>query len=244
MVETIIWTGIALLALILWRGFGQVIFKKYLPFYSYVAAGLGGSIAVLCTYRQPGYAHWYWPIKFATLFLGSAVIWEMFARIWLPAQGLRRAARIGQSALLALLAAAVSVFVFIEAKTPVNNMAFRHLERDCRAGQAIFFVAIVSGIFYYAIPVGRNLEAICVGYGFYVFGSLVALAVWLYAGAKVAVLCDDLQPACFDIAAAIWLAGMWNPGRNLAMLSEQEADSEERRSGSGIRFQISKANLT
>lgn len=244
-VTTSAWMSIGLLALILWRGFRSAILTKFFTFYSYIAAGLVGTAVAFCTYGRPQtYAHWYWIVEFVTLFLGCAILWEMFGRIWVPSKELSRIGRAGQRLLLVLIAGAAALFVLIEVRTPLNSAAFRLLERDCRGAQAIFFIVLVSGIFYHAIPVGKNLKAICLGYGFYVLGSLVALAIWLYVGDRVAVLCDNSQPVCFDIAAAIWLVGMWTPDRSIAMLSEREANSEERCSGSGVGFRISKTSRT
>ncbi len=218
------WSAVVLLSLILGRAYRRRLLRKFKVFYSYIAGDLAGSILVsLVRYGQPGYARWYWIVQFVTLFLGCAVLWQMFARTWLPVLQLRQAARIGQYLLLSLIALAAVRFVVIEAKLPFDNNAFRCLERDCRAAQAVFFTAIVFVIFRYGIPMGRNLKTICIGYGFYVLVSLVALAVSLYATAAggVEVLCLYSQAASFDAAALIWLIGLWDSGDAFALSRKQ-----------------------
>jgi hypothetical protein len=226
----LIWFGIASLALVLWRGYQLAIFKQFATFYFYVFGDLVGSLLVLLSYgKNAEYVRWYWIMNFVTLFLGCTILGEMLARMWLPVEALRRAARISQIALGALIAGSLGRFVAIELRTPLNSSAFRQLERDCRAGQAIFFIAILLVVFYYGIPVGKNLKTICLGYGLYIWVSLLSLAVWLYAGHHVAVACAYLQPASFDAATAIWLVGLWNPAEPaavFAMHTEQTSESD------------------
>lgn len=234
----IITVGVILEALILWRGCRRGLFAKFVLFYCYVATALIGTIWLAPFFRSPEYAHRYWIINFVTLFLGCGILWLMFSQIWLPLLNLRRAARIGQVALGLFVAAFIARFAAVERQTPVSNLAFRHLEQDCRAIQAVFFAAIVLLAFYYGVPVGKDLRAICLGYGLYVCVSLISLTVWLYAGHSVAVVCDDVEAATFDAATAIWLAGLWNPQQPLTALAsnaEQTSKSGGGSLGSGVR---------
>lgn len=230
---SLIWFGIACLALVLWRGYRLALLNQFTAFYSYIVGDLVGSFLVSLAFgRKTEYARWYWIINFVTLFLGCTILWEMLSRIWLPLHTLRCAARTGQAALAALLAVSVAQFALIEDKTPLNNFAFRRLERDSRAIQTLFFVTIVWAMIYYAIPVGKNLKAICFGYGLYVCASLTTLAAWLYAGSRVALVCDYLQAASFDAAAAIRLVGLWGPIEPLAAFASSAEQLSESEGGS------------
>ncbi|MGH9560240.1 MAG: hypothetical protein ACRD3S_02200, partial [Terracidiphilus sp.] len=139
-------------------------------------------------------------------------------------------------------------FALIILRTPLNNPAFRDLERDCRACQAVFFVAIVAAVFYYGIPVGRTLKAICLGYGLYVGVSLIALTVSLYGGDPVSTICAYLQAASFDVATIIWLVGLWTPGEPetlaAAWRTGQGSESGERPRYSGVRSGTAFRNST
>lgn len=233
------WTGSALLSLIVWRAYRGRLLRKFKLFYAYIVADLAGTIIVSLTpYRQPGYARWYWIIQFVTLFLGCTILWEMFARFWFPVLKLRRSARIGQHLLLSLAVVAAVRFVLLEAKSPVGNNLLRCLERNCHAAQAVFFTAIIFVVLRDGITIERNLKAICLGYGFYVLVSLVALTVLLYlrAGSGVAAACRYSQAASFDVAAAIWLIGLWTPTDMFAPFPEQNTDSEQHPEGRVVTF--------
>jgi hypothetical protein len=132
------------------------------------------------------------------------------------------------------------MFVILEFQKPLNSVAFRHLETDCRAAQAVIFVAVVSGICYYDLPIGRDFKTICLGYSFYVLVSLLSLALLSYAHAGFSAAPLDLQAVSFDVATAIWLLGLWNGNAPLAMLAKQEAISEQSSMHSGLTFWASK----
>ena len=239
MASTLGWVAATLLTLILWRACLARLVTKFKIFYAYIAADLAGTIIVSLTpYRQPGYARWYWIIQFVTLFLGCTILWEMFERFWLPALKLRRSARIGQCLLLSLMALAAVRFAALEAKSPNDSNAFRGLEGDCHAAQAVFFIVIIFAVIRYGIPIGKNLKAIALGYGFYVLVSLVALTVLLYwrAGSGVAAACRYSQAVSFDAAAAIWLIGLWTPTDMFAPFPEQNTDSEQHPEGRVVIF--------
>jgi hypothetical protein len=208
------WVGTLLEALLLWRGVQAKLFRVFPIFYSYLFLVLTGEVLRFTTYRwfPHSYAIVYWFTQFLSLIVGSAVIFEIY-RV-----GLGRfpgTARMTQYFLLI-------VFGIVFVKTVAKNFASADLypwitgslvdlERNFRIVQAVALVALLSLFFLYAIPFGRNLRGILVGYGLFIGATITQFTLLFYwRHDDVAAFWNYLQPICYLFVLCFWTASLWS----------------------------------
>ncbi len=187
------------------------IFTRYPIFYFYLSYVLLESLLRFYVYlSHPGfYSRFYWGTQFVSVAVGYAVIWEIYR------QALRRypgTARMAKGVLLTVFALVVSK-VFVNSLTgpvwsPAKSTA--ELERNLRTVQGILLLAVVALLAYYAIPVGRNLKGMIVGYGFFIGTSLIHLTLRSHLGDAFQVWWQYLQPAAYALSLLIWCAALWS----------------------------------
>jgi hypothetical protein len=139
-----------------------------------------------------------------------------------------------------MIIAASTPFVVFEFRNPLNGVAFRLLETDCRAAQAISFAAVILAICCQDVQIRRNFMAICPSYGLHILVGLISLVLLSQARTSFSAVSVNLQAARLDTATAIWLVSLWNADRRGAMLSEQEWISEGQAMHFGLRYGSSK----
>jgi hypothetical protein len=103
------------------------------------------------------------------------------------------------------------------------------LERDVRSAQIVFFVAILAVISHYAIPLGRNMRGMMLGYGIYLLVSLATLSFRAYIGMDFDRIWRVIQPLSFNLSLLIWLIALWSlkenpkPKREVRIETDYEA---------------------
>ncbi len=128
-----------------------------------------------------------------------------FARV----SGARRFARVIGLALLLTVASFALSYVL----GPKGWHAEYHLiafERDFRLTQAVFLLLLLAAIFYFAIPLGRNLRGIFLGYGLYIGSSLISLALESHFPHSFAPAWVLIQPLSYVVSLAIYLYSLWS----------------------------------
>jgi len=83
------------------------------------------------------------------------------------------------------------------------------LERNVRIAQAILLVVLVGVVFYYLVPIGRNLRGIIVGYGFFVATIFINSTLRLYLGESFHSRWRYFQSIAWNISLVIWCATLW-----------------------------------
>lgn len=205
-------SGDALELLILLRALWVHLLGVYRFFYSYIASIAFGSLimtAVLATSPgSPVYQKWYWPLQFLTLITGYGILLEIMNHVLRPYPGAERFAKfIGVAAFGAIFCFALIAPRIMPHRSGGTVIEF---ERDMRCVQAVFIVGLLAVIFYYLIPLGRNMKGMIMGYGLYILTSLMSLAVRAYAGAAFDRVWDVVQPLSFDASLLIWLVALWS----------------------------------
>jgi hypothetical protein len=84
------------------------------------------------------------------------------------------------------------------------------LERDLRMMQALMLAAFTVLVLYYAIPIGRNLLGIALGYGCFVTTSVFNLTLRTSIGVRFQTAWSYLQPLEYCISLAIWCVALWS----------------------------------
>jgi hypothetical protein len=202
--------GVSLEVLLLLRGLRVSVVRKYYFFYSYIFCSIlaTGSGVLILLVMPHLYRQWYWSIQLGTLVLGYGILLEILNHVLAPYPGAERFARTsGLVALGAIFGFALIAPVIMPHWSPGTVIEF---ERDLRSVQAIFICGLLAVIFYYGIPIGRNMKGIILGYGLYIVTSLMALAVRSYAGMSFNAIWRIAQPLSLDVSLVIWLVALWS----------------------------------
>jgi len=204
------YVGTVTLALVAIRGIWTGLWKTYPLFYAQIACSLIATVFdIWVWWRHPAaYRWWYWDAQFATMVAACANLVEVIRHGLAKCPAARRFAK---SVRYVLYAAVVGFsFAYI---THLNDwrrvLTFVSLERDFRAIQALLVVALVGGIFYFGVPLGRNVKGILVGYGIYVGASLVTLAIESRFPAAFLGVWNQMQPLAYNLTLLIYLISLW-----------------------------------
>jgi hypothetical protein len=240
--------GVLLEGALLLQGFRGHTFRKHYLFYSYIVAVFLGSIVVIAVkFAAAGsYEKWYWPLQITTLVLGYGILLEVLNNVLKPYPGAERFARYSGIAAFGL----IFCFALIAPRimphwSPGTVIEF---ERDLRCVQALFIWGLLAVVFYYGIPMGKNMKGMVIGYGLYILTSLMSLAVRAYAGAGFDKVWDIVQPLSFDASLLIWLVALWsycpNPAPDHTIHLEEDYEALVARTKSvmgAIRAHLEKA---
>ncbi len=215
-------------AAILIRGWREKLVSRFPLFYSYLLTVLIQDviryIAFLSYYRQPVYANIYWSTQFVSLVMGSIVVFEIYRLALQEFPGTAKMARI-------LLAGAFAgVFLRLVITLQTNSPSwikstYVKLERDLRAVQSIAIIILVALFLWYAIPLGRNLGGILLGYATFVAVSVAQLSIVYYYQTRAQHFWGIAQPVSYTAVVALWTMKLWAsegaPRKNRARHSER-----------------------
>jgi hypothetical protein len=225
------WSSIGLAFLILIRGMQNKLAYRYPVFYGYVAYVLFcEDLTSYFTQRWSPrfYSYGYWVTEFTGVLIGCAVVFETY-RI-----GLRRfpgTARMTRNALALIFSLAFAKALAVAANDPgwwvqANTL---EIERVLRTVQVIAVTALAAVCVIYAIPLGKNLRGILIGYGLYVGVLSLCLTFvpvrghnfWWYASST-----------CYPAALGIWLTHLWSHNESLAPGASNKPPRDDRDSAS------------
>jgi hypothetical protein len=205
------WGGMLLLAVALGRMTWARLLTRY-PFFSVYLAGVFWRAPVLLYLRpvtSEGYRAGYWISEFVCAVLAFGVTWEIYARTLAPYPGVRRMARMLMSILLAVMGAKALVEL---CGSPLHNMGATVLEfeRDLRVVQMLLLLGLLGLVAHYALPMGKNVLSIMVGYGLYLGVRVVSLTVLAHAGLVYNAAVSLILQAGWNVTVGIWCLGMWS----------------------------------
>lgn len=212
MLAELLWgTGTTVEGLLLARSVKGRIFTTYPIFYVYLAYIFLESFVGFYVYLfQPAhYVNFYWCTQFLSVALGYGVIWEIFRHALRHYPG---AARMARSVLVIIFCLVFSKVLFSALSNSVWSLArtTAELERSLRVVQSALLVTIVGLLAYYAIPVGRNLKGMIVGYGFFIGASAVSLTLRLHFGDSFQPVWHYLPAATYYVTLIIWCTTLWS----------------------------------
>jgi hypothetical protein len=211
MLSQLIWWGsIGLEILLLVRAFGGRLATYYPIFYIYISFVLFQDILRFIAYRwEPRlYSPVYWSTEFLGVVAGCAVMFEI-CRVALAAYP-------GTARLARNLLAIGFVLACTNAAVAASNDAHRwittcvNLERDVRIVQATTILALVALFLLYAIPFGRNLRGILIGYGLFIGLSVIQLAFVAVMGNMSSSFLAYLHPVSYALALTVWVGHLWS----------------------------------
>ena len=211
MLSSAIWlAGLALEGALIVRAMQGRFLGRYPFFYSYLASVLFRSAALVPIYRwwPQAYRSAYWYSQFLVLVLGCGVVWEIYRTALSRYPG---AARMAQNVLPFFFVLSFSR-VFVKAWNShkwLPGATSLETERDLRIVQAALLASLITLLAYYAVPMGRNLKGMILGYGFFLGTSVIHLTVRDYLGVTFQHAWAYIQPIAYLVVLAIWLVALW-----------------------------------
>lgn len=210
--SSILWVGgTLLLAGVLCRMTWARLLVRF-PFFS---AYLGGILCcqplLLCLrpITSPGYRVGYWITAFVCALQAFGVTWEVYAQTLLPYPGVRKMARTLMSILLAVIGSKAAVELWGSQLHNLGSMVLE-FERDLRVIQMLLLLGLVALVAHYALPMGKNILSILVGYGLYIGFRVVLLTVLSDSGLAYHPVVSLVLQGVWNLAVIIWCIGMWS----------------------------------
>jgi len=233
------WLAIVLEGLLLIRGISNGLVRSFPAFYSYISFVVVSEVLRFCAYRfYPGdYAGVYWVTQFLGLIVGSSVIFELYRVGLRPFPGTARMARY---VLLLIFGGVVAKAVASGSGGILSWLARTsvELERDLRMVQALAILILVVLFLAYAIPFGKNLGGIVLGYGLFVAMSILQFTLWL-SRVKFPTLWPYAQPVSYALVLAIWVGTLWS--RAPATVTEHQLEEDYKALWLATRGQLERA---
>ncbi|MGB7437248.1 MAG: hypothetical protein WBR26_12000 [Candidatus Acidiferrum sp.] len=212
MISLAVWfTGLILLALLLFRAFEARFVRNYPLFYAYVAFVFVKSSYLLLVYlaKPDQYGRFYWYIQLASDAFGCAVVWEVYRGALSRFPG---AARMTRNVLLFIVVIALSKAI-VETRNGMTwwtHATMVELERDLRGFQAGVLIGLVAIVALYRIPLGRNLWGMMSGYGLFISTNTVTLALRALFGDAFQDTWRYLQPTSYIAVLCLWCVALWS----------------------------------
>jgi hypothetical protein len=205
------WLAVILEALLLVRGLREKLLRQFPIFYSYILFVFVEEFLRYFAYRwyPSHYSQIYWTTQFLSLVIGSAVIFEVYRVALRSFPGTARMARY----LLLLIFGAVFAKALAH---PVGGVygwlaeTSEELERNLRMVQGLAILALVALFLSYAIPFGKNLKGILLGYGLFVGLSIVQFTMWHYSWGDVTRFWSYAQPLSYQVVLGVWASALWS----------------------------------
>ena len=218
--------GVALESLLLVRAVASPWWRRYPFFFAYVASVFVQEISLLVIFllKFKYYASFYWYCEFISLLIGCGVSWEIYRQVLGRFPGAGRMAR--NVLLFALIMVCTKGVVDAwNGSAPLPSTAIE-LERNLRAIQAVSLIVLAVFATYYAIPMGRNIKGIFVGYGLFIGTSVMTLTLLAALGETFQTVWVFLQPFCYAAVLGIWCTALWKyeDGRQLESQAKIEED--------------------
>jgi hypothetical protein len=212
MASSIIWVvGILFEALVLYRGVRGKLLLRYPNFYVYILSLFLADTTFFLAYltKFPIADKWSWYAGFVSLLLGCGIALEIFRHGLSPYAGAEKFARVASYTFLA----AVMVFAVVYPIIAPSNGAraiFTRAQQYFLAVQGVLLIVIIQVMAYYAIPAGRNLKGMMLGYGQAVAVTLALLAVRNYKGPGFQHAWTFTQQLSYLASLSIWLVALWS----------------------------------
>jgi hypothetical protein len=222
------WAGTFLIALVLLRGIVTKLAFRYVFFYTFVVATVFGNFGLLWVYSEAPalYRTFYWAAELVSVVLTYGIVLEIFRFVLAPFPGPKRLAR--AVAIIALVVLFVSSGLFPLFARFALKGTLEDLERNMRCVEAVFCAVILVLIWYYRIPLGRNMKGMVAGYVLSVGATLGSMAADSYTGGRFAYALGIATQLGYAIPFGIWVIALWschpNPVSVHSVRIEQDYD--------------------
>ena len=187
---------------------------RYRFFYAYIYLVLGSQIiriyfAIEKRNSLAMVVVW-WILEFITALAGLGVTWEVYRQTLSRYDGVRRMARAVLTAVFLMVLAKAMVEL---ASAPLRNLVPTtvELDRNLRVVQALLLLTVLGLIVHYAIPLGRNLWSMLIGYGLLIGSSVITLTLTSVFAHLSAWKWWGVPPQLeYCATLMVWCAGLWS----------------------------------
>jgi hypothetical protein len=157
--------------------------------------------------------------------LAFGVTWEIYAKTLAPYPGVRRMAKTLMTILLAIMGAKALVELW---GNQLHNLTVTVLEfeRDLRVVQMLLLLGLMGLVAHYALPMGKNILSVMVGYGMYLGLRVTLLTVLARSGLVYDSAVSLILQVGWNLAVVIWCVGMWSCSGVPAPEQQLECDYE------------------
>jgi hypothetical protein len=225
--QIIWWSGITIEAVILARALFGKLLRQYPAFYAYVLfVWMQSLLRFSVHYARPQlYSKIFWITEWLGVLVGCAVVFEIY-RVGLRAYP-------GTARLARNVLAFVLLLAFVKATVETGNnplwwstTSTLDLELALRVVQVLALVALVALFLFYAIPFGRNLRGILLGYGLFLSESVVWLSFVPRSSESFRAFWSHIQASSYFVVLAVWALHLWayvpNPEPKASVLLEEQ----------------------
>lgn len=209
------WATLALEAVVLVRSFKHKIVRDYPLFFVYLACVFISSASGYVVYvlLPPLYQYWYWSWELVCVIAGYGVVLEILEKALAFFPGPRRIAKNTALLVLASITCVMAVQWALKHGAGSLRTSFE-VDRNLRAAECVLFAMIVSVIFYYGIPIGKNLKGIAGGYGLCVATLMMGYAAGSYFGKSFQAKFSILSGCSYFVSLLIWASALWHRSPN------------------------------
>lgn len=196
-------------------------------FYSYLLFITVDDLLRILVYRwfPAEYAQFYWITQFLSLIIGSGIIFEIYRVALRSFPGAARMSRYLLSVVFGLVFARAIV---VRSANLVSWLASSSLmlERNLRVVQGLAIATLIALLLWYAIPFGRNLKGILIGYSLFIAVSITQYVLWISHWNPIASFWPHAESMSYLLVLAIWATMLWSfqPARQDERHNRQESD--------------------
>ncbi|MCI0724054.1 MAG: hypothetical protein L0338_34605 [Acidobacteria bacterium] len=202
-----IWAaGLFLELLIVFRGWRTRAFQHYPYFYTYLAYVVLRTVClyVLLQLKHPAYASVYWHTNTVSLVLFFLVPLEILRHVFRPSHAVKQLAGYVFVAVLLLF----GLWILFDSTSP--NTFYADLERKLSLAHGVCLLTILLLGRFYALPLGRNVWGLALGFGIYVSVSILNFSALDLLKSFLPVW-QLVRPISFDAMLAVWAWALWSP---------------------------------
>jgi hypothetical protein len=204
--------------------------SKYPYFSAYISCVLIATVSdyIVVQLRPSIYGYWYWVFEFLCVILGYSVIQEIIERGLASFKGARGFARVMGFGVFGVVVCIV-IGEWLVAGSFAEILNSNDVEKTLRTAELILLASIVGVIFYYSVPVGRNLKGIILGYGIVVAVVVMDAAGRAYKGQSFQSTFSAVRTGSYLLSLLIWTTALWSkqpnpvPNRPVRLESDYQA---------------------
>lgn len=218
-------SAILLEGLLLWRLSKHGLASRYPHLTVFAIYSLFSDLILwpINSYKPDWFPVAYWRLETISLSLQFLINWEFFRGAFPRRSTLHHIAWKILLAVELCILPAIVVLSWMQASS--IHYVYLHLspvvEQYACLAQAVLLLTPATVVWYYRIPLGRNLRGLCLGFGVYVLVRSVNFASLQVFGG-FAPYWRLLTPTTFIGMIAVWLWAFWAPSPEQAVLDEAQ----------------------
>jgi hypothetical protein len=224
------WTTILLESVILVRCIKNRVVKDYPFFAAYLTCVLISSVSGYIVYevRYSLYQYWYWAWELVCVIAGYGVVLEILERALESYPGPRRLARnVGLFVLASVVGFTTVQWALEHGASSLRTSV--EVERNLRSAESVLLAVTLGVVFYYGVPIGKNLKGIALGYGLCVATIVMGNAARSYLGPSFQAVFSAMSAYSYTVSLLIWSLALWsrypNPRPEASAQLEADYDS-------------------